>query len=84
MKKRVLFSILAIVILFFLPLFSQNLVFANDYNPGYFPDAITVKGLIKDQNSNPLAGANITEKNTNNTTKNNTRNGPIGAKRFVL
>ncbi|MBL7740928.1 MAG: SusC/RagA family TonB-linked outer membrane protein [Chitinophagaceae bacterium] len=66
MKKRLLMPVLARTILLFIFFSFFHFVFAGEKNTGFFPVAVTVKGVIKDQEGKPLAGANISEKNANN------------------
>jgi TonB-linked SusC/RagA family outer membrane protein len=71
MKKRLICATLYRAILLLIPLFLQNLAFANT-NPGTPNDFkeyqldIVVRGKVSDPDGSALSGATITEKGTNN------------------
>lgn len=79
MKKRLPAPLFTRVMLLLIPLLLQHPVFATGHNPpggstekitdfyAPTPDNIVVKGIIKDPDGNPLAGATVTEKGTGNT-----------------
>src|SRR6476659_1828612 len=64
MKKRLLTTGL---ICFVISLAFQNPSFAIDKNFRNVFNPVVVKGVVRDQDGNPLAGATITEKGTTNT-----------------
>lgn len=71
MKKRLFSLSVNRVILFLIALFLQDLVFArgNPEGPFYFQTQktdIVVRGIVKDPEGNPLTGATIAEKGTDN------------------
>lgn len=63
MKKRLFATglILCIISLSF-----QNFAFAKNKKTDHSLNAIVIKGVVKDQDGNPLAGATVTEKGTTN------------------
>nr|HPZ88836.1 carboxypeptidase-like regulatory domain-containing protein [Flavihumibacter sp.] len=63
MRKRLPTTILCRIVLFCLLLTRFETTFAE--SPFTVTAAIVVKGQVRDQNGNPLAGATITEKKTN-------------------
>ncbi len=74
MKSRLLTPLLTRGIFFLIPLFVTNLSFAFDKNPAadgfHFgkavPKDVVVRGMIRDPEGKPLAGATVMEKGTTN------------------